>query len=81
MVALDTGAVLMASRGRGATRLRQAMACSRKERHETEDDARRTMRRVIAEGDAAPGSLMIYTCRVCKGYHVGHAPARRRADT
>jgi hypothetical protein len=55
-------------------------ACIRKERHETEDGARRKMRRVIAEGDAAPGSLNVYACRVCQGYHVGHIPTHRRAD-
>jgi len=70
----------VASRGRGLARLRQATACSRKERHETGDNARRKMRKVIAEGDAAPGSLNVYACRVCGGYHVGHTPSHRRAD-
>lgn len=70
----------MASRGRGLTKLRQANACARKERHDTEDAARARMRRTIAEGGASPGSLNVYRCRACDGFHVGHTPKHRRAD-
>lgn len=70
----------MASKGRSATKLRQATACRRKERLDSEEAARAKMRRVIAAGDAAPGSLNAYRCRACDGYHVGHTPTHRRAD-
>lgn len=70
----------MASKGRGLTKLRQATACAHKDRFDSEDAARSRMRKVIVEGDAAPGSLNVYKCRVCDGYHVGHTPSHRRAD-
>jgi hypothetical protein len=70
----------MASRGRELTRRRHAKHCERKTRYETERAARADMRGIVGTGGAQIGSLNVYRCVVCKGYHIGHTPTQRRAD-
>lgn len=70
----------MASKGRSVTQLRHAKACGRKTRFETERAALDSMRGTLADGNAQLGSLNVYRCRACKGFHVGHTPTWRRAD-
>lgn len=69
----------MASRGRALTRRRHGKVCERKVRFETERAARDSMRGTVADGAAQIGSLNVYRCVACKGWHVGHTP-RRGAD-
>jgi hypothetical protein len=40
----------------------------------------RSMRALVSKGIAAPGSLNVYECASCHGWHVGHKPRYRRAD-
>lgn len=48
-----------------------ARACQRKMRHETRDDARDHLERLIRNG-ASRARLEIYQCKHCGAYHVGH---------
>jgi hypothetical protein len=57
-----------------------ARACRRKMRHETKDEARTHLERLIRNG-ASRSRLEIYKCKFCDHYHVGHklgSGSRRR---
>lgn len=48
-----------------------ARGCQRKKAHETKDQARAHLERLIRNG-AARTALEIYRCKHCGSYHVGH---------
>ena len=46
--------------------------CRRKLRHDSLEAASQQMESLYASGRAKPGSLKVYECHFCRGYHVGH---------
>lgn len=63
----------MASKGRELTLRRHAKVCGRKKRFESEQTALGSLRAAMADGG---GGLNVYRCLSCKGWHIGHTPAR-----
>jgi hypothetical protein len=52
--------------------------CHRKVRHATAGDAWILMDSVYTSGRAEQGTLKIYPCPFCKGWHVGHRKIKLR---
>lgn len=52
-------------------------SCTGKRRHPTKGAAQAALRTYIEQG-ASPGSMHVYRCRHCGGYHVGHLGRRAR---
>lgn len=51
--------------------------CDGKKRYATPAEAMVQMQDVIRNGRKKGGWLNVYRCRFCRGYHFGHAPARK----
>jgi hypothetical protein len=56
----------------------KARTCGRKIRHAYKLDAEEHLNSLIREGDARPGSMNVYRCPYCNGWHVGHRKHVRR---
>lgn len=52
-------------------RAERRRSCERKTRFVTSADAEA----------ASYGGMLVYTCRFCSGFHIGHPPPRLRART
>lgn len=53
----------------------RARECTGKVKHETEAAARRALA-VSARRPKFEGTVGVYRCRFCRGWHLGHTPGR-----
>lgn len=63
--------------GLGTVTGTQARTCDTKRRHDTKADAL-AHRAALIRGGASRLLMVVYRCRFCRGWHVGHRARRRR---